>query len=136
MAFQDSLNGYNLLTTFSMVIQTGLANFLEFPERKTPLSNDWQDEDGIEYDLQNPTFKDKEITLNCAIMADNNIQFWTYYNLLWAELKKPNRLSLYIDDHSKTYQVFYKKSGNFKLQTKRLKNVPKVFVKFTLTFQF
>lgn len=135
MNFQDTLNTKNLLQSFGLIIQTGTAEFLAFPERKGVLSNDWQEEDGIEYDLALPKFKDKEVTLQCAILADNDTQFWNFYNSLFNELKKAGWQNLFIYDHSKTYQVYYKKCGTPKKTLKRLKNVQKVLVKFPLTLQ-
>lgn len=135
MPFQDTLNGLNLFDTFNLVIQTGTAELLEFPERKEILSNDWREENGQEYDLENPTFKDKEITLSCAIATDTDAEFWTNYNALFNELKKEGFANLFIWDHGKNYDVFYKKSSSFRKATKRLKNVNKIFVKFNLTFQ-
>ena len=135
MTFQDSLNTKNLFSQFGLFIQTGTAEFLTLPERKETISNDWREDDGSEYDLDLPKFKDKEVTLQCAIMADSDAQFWTFYDALFLELKKPGWQNLFIWDHSKTYQVFYKKCGTPKKSTKRLKNVSKVFVKFPITFQ-
>lgn len=135
MVSQDTLNGINLLQSFSLVIQTGTARLLEFPERKETLTNDWREENGSDYDLTNPKFKDKEVTLNCAILADNAAAFWNFYNSFWAEISKAGWQNLYIQDHDKTYQVFYRRSGSFQKLGKRLNNVPKVFVKFELTLQ-
>lgn len=133
--YKDTLNGVNLLTGFGMVIQTGAATLLEFPERKEGIKYDWPEENDTQYDLAAPRFKDKEITLRCAILKDTHTQFWTAYNALFVQLSKPGTQALYIDDHGKTYNVFYKKSGAFNIRLKRLKNVSKVFVKFDLTLQ-
>ena len=135
MMFQDTLNTKNLLTEFGCVIQTGTAELLSFPERKEVNTQDWREENGSEYDLQLPVFKDKEVTLSFAIKADDDTDFWTKYNALFDELKKADWQDLYIYDHSKTYQVYYKKTGNWKKSTKRLKDVDVVFVKFSLTLQ-
>lgn len=131
MVFKDKLNNV-LLINIGTIIQTGTEELLTFPERKEVYENDWAEENGGEYVLDNPKFKDKEVTLKMVILADNNTQFWQYYNALFTELKKAGVLSLYIFDDDKTYEVFYKKSGNFKKGLKRLKNVEKVFVKFDL----
>ncbi|AFR36545.1 hypothetical protein [Riemerella anatipestifer] len=134
MDFKDKLNNI-LLSNIGVVIMTGTEELLAFPERKEVMENDWAEENGGDYDLSSPKFKDKEVTLKMAILADDNVQFWQYYNTLFAELKKEGELSLYVFDHDQTYKVFYKKSGNFKKVLKRLKNVEKVFVKFDLTFK-
>lgn len=135
MTFKDELNGQNLFNNFELVIQTGTAELLAFPERKESLSNDWKEENGTEYDLDLPKFKDKEVMLQCAIMASSDSDFWLNYNAFFDELKKPGYQNLKIWDHSQTYRVFYKKSGSFKKSSKRLKNVEKVFVKFQITLQ-
>ncbi|WP_172917180.1 hypothetical protein [Capnocytophaga canis] len=131
--FDDKLNNRNLYTDFGLIIQTGTAELLNFPERKESLSNDWREENGKEYDLSLPRFKDKEVTLTCAFMADNDELFWENYNAFFAELTQAQWQQLYIADHSRTYEVFYQKMENAKKGNKRLKNVEKVFVKFDLT---
>lgn len=133
--FMDTLNDINLFENCGLRIQTGTAELLQFPDRKETLSNDWREENGQEYDLSMVRFKDKEVNLNCAIAADNDNDFWIYYNNFFEELTQSGWQNLYIDDHSNTYQVHYLKSGNFKKSSKRLKNVPKVFVKFQITLK-
>ncbi len=135
MVFRDKLNGRNLFNDFGLIIQTGTAKLLEFPTRKEPVTFQWFDENGSQYDLEKPKFEDKEVVLHCAFLAENNTQFWQKYNSLFAELSKKDWQQLYIFDHDHAYEVFYKKSGNFNKATKRLKNVDKVFVKFDLTVQ-
>ncbi len=135
MNFQDKLNNKNLFSQFGVIIQTGTAELLKFPERKESLTSDWREENGQEYDLSLVRFKDKEISLSCAILADNDVSFWTYYNAFFDEISRVGWQQLYIEDHSKTYQVFYKKSDGFKKAAKRLKGVAKVFVKFQITLQ-
>ncbi|MBT0552634.1 hypothetical protein JZ948_04215 [Riemerella anatipestifer] len=134
MEFKDKLNNI-LLSNIGVFIMTGTEELLAFPERKEVMENDWAEENGGDYDLSSPKFKDKEVTLKMAILADDNVQFWQYHNALFTELKKEGELSLYVFDHDQTYKVFYKKSLNFKKVLKRLKNVEKVFVKFDLTFK-
>lgn len=75
----DTLNGKNLLDIFNLVIQTGAEQFLEYPERKETLTNDWAEENGQDYDLELVKFKDKEVTLSCALMAPDDGDFWPYY---------------------------------------------------------
>ncbi len=135
MKFYDKINDKNLFDEFGLIIQTGTAKLLKFPKRKDSLSYDWQDENGMQYDLQDPKFEDKEVVLQCAIIADNDSEFWQKYNALFAELSKPNYQQLYIYDHSKTYDIFYKDSDDFEKATKRLKNIDKIFVKFNLIIQ-
>jgi len=133
MAFLDTINNKNLLSVYKLIIQTGTQDLLIFPERKESLSNDWREENGTETDLELVRFKDKEVDLNCMFIVSNDAEYWSCYNAFFAEITKPGLQNLFIDDHSKTYQVYYKKTSGFKKVSKRLKNVPKVAVKFTLT---
>lgn len=131
--FRDALNGENLFEQYGLVIQTGTAELLEFPERKTGTENDWREIDGKEYDLGLVKFKDKEVSLVCGMMAGDDQGFWSNYNAFFAALTQSGWQELTIDDHSKTYEVFYKKTGHWEKMRKRLKEVEKVFVKFNLS---
>ncbi len=131
MNFNDKINGQLL----SSIGTTGTADLLSFPERKEVIENDWAEENGGEYDLSLPKFKDKDVTLTFGILANNDVQFWQYHTALFNILKQSGVLKLYIADHSREYNVFYKKSENFKKVAKRLKNVTKVYVKFDITFK-
>lgn len=131
----DLLDNLDLKENYGLVIMTGTEKLLEFPERKEPLNFEWLDKNGTHYDLDEPYFKKQEVTLSCAIMADNDSQFWMYYNAFFERWKLPHIRLLFIDDHSRVYKCFYRKTSNFKKSLKRLKNVPKVFVKFDLTIE-
>lgn len=131
----DTLNLKNLKSEFGIIILTGLAKFLEFPKRKDIPAYDWAEDNGMDYMLNNVVFEDKEVTLSLAITADTTAEFWDYYNAFFAEITQAGWQNLYIHDHDKTYEVFYKSTSDFKLTLKRLKNVEKVFVKFNLTVQ-
>lgn len=133
MRFKDRLNGRLLFDEFGLVIQTGTEGLLLFPERKFGHVNDWREEDGKEYDMSLVRFQEKEVTLNCAIMASDDVEFWTYYNDFFSELIKEGYQTLSIHDHSYIYLVAYKKTSQFVKTSKRLKNVDYVFVKFRLT---
>lgn len=131
----DTLNTFSLKETYGLIIQTGTAKFLEYPERKEPLQNDWLDQNGVEYHLDHVFFRDKEVTLQCAFMAPNDTVFWNNYNAFFTEISKPGYQKLYIIDHAKSYDIFYKKTANFEKLRKRLKDVENVFVKFELILQ-
>ena len=134
MKFNDRINGVEL-SEIGTVILTGTEEFLAFPERKETYENDWREDNGSEYELSLPRFKDKEVTLKMGILARNEDAFWGHYDKLWGLLQKEGVTTIYIDDHQREYRCFYKKSGNFKKTLKRLRNVEQVFVKFELTFK-
>lgn len=131
----DTLNTKNLKQEFCVLILTGLSKFLEYPARKEVPSYDWAEHNGMDYMLNKVVFEDKEVTLSCAITVDTTTEFWSSYNAFFQEITQSGWQNLYVHDHDKTYEVFYKSTSDFKLTLKRLKNVEKVFVKFNLTLQ-
>ena len=133
MAFNDKINNKNLFDEYGLVIQTGRAELLRFHKRKKTYENDWREEDGKEYDLDNVVLEDKEVTLQCAFMADNDGDYWENYNAFFSEITQSGWQELFINDHDeKLYYFFYLDSSNFKISSKKLKGVSKVFVKFNL----
>lgn len=130
--FKDKLNGQNLLSKYGLVIQTGTAGLLEFPRRKPGLQNNWREENGTEQDLELVRFEDKEVTLKCAFLADDDTEFWTNYDAFFEELTQEGWQELYIDDHGKTYEMYYRGTSRFEKRSRLLKGVDKVFVKFEL----
>ena len=135
MQFFDKINNKNLYDDFKVIILTGTEKLLEFPERKESVNNDWRESNGMEYDLSSPVFKDKDCELQFGILTDTDVDFWTNYNAFFNELKLAGKQDLFIFDHGQTYEVFYQSSSNFKKTLKRLKNVQKVLVKFTIKFK-
>lgn len=132
----DSLNEKNLFTEYGLIIQTGKAKFLEFPERKEGVVNDWYEMNGVERDYAHVRFKEKEVVLNCAFYAPDDATFWQHYNAFFAEITQGGEdgwQDLFVQDHGKTYKVAYKKTANFEFSSKRLKEVSIVFVKFRLS---
>lgn len=134
MIYIDEINGI-LLKKIGTILLSGAEELLTYPERKEVIENDWAEENGGEYDLDNPKYKDKEVTLKFGILASNDVEFWKHYEALFKELSKPEFQRLYVGDHSRHYAVFYKKSSDFKKTRKRLRGIDKVFVKFDITFK-
>lgn len=61
------INGYNASNSFGVIMLEGSAeNLVKFPPLEEPPTNEWDDEDGIEVDLNEPALKPREITLSFA----------------------------------------------------------------------
>lgn len=63
------IDGKDAFTEYGIYVQEGGYNELvAFPPLKAVTSNDWQEEDGIEPDLSEPTLNTKEFFLkNCSL---------------------------------------------------------------------
>lgn len=62
------IDGYDAYITFGVyVIEGGYNDLVKFPPLKTPKTNDWQEEDGVEADLSAPVLDTKEVQIKFAV---------------------------------------------------------------------
>lgn len=131
------LNGLDTYLTYGLIVIEGNGQFLLFPQRKESLSYEWAEVNGRDVDLSAPRFKDKEIKLRCAFVADTEAEYWDKRNAFFTELAvKPGRKKWYINDHQREYSVFYQDSSEPRFISKRLRNVPhKIIYSFILMLE-
>lgn len=82
---QYEINGQDV-SSYGVTITNGFAEMFKMPERKDSLTNDWQDENGIEKDLTDPKFKSRQFRLNCVITGDDfndlKTKYWAFFTLV------------------------------------------------------
>lgn len=128
-----AINNLDVRPNYGLEIEDASA-LLGHGDRKNSDSFDYKDENGEYIDLSDPRFEDLEVTLKCCIIADNRADFWLKRNALFTELRKPGYSSLTVADHAMTYQVYFKKSGNWK-KLNELDNGGKTAIMFDLTIK-
>jgi hypothetical protein len=129
-----TLNAQDLYKEFGFVVSSGSDDFLKMPTRKDPLSADWADQDGTDYNLDNPFFEDSPAVLKGMLVADSEADFWEKYYAFWAVLKSEGRLTLYINELDQNFYVFYKEMSSIGRLT-RIKDTDKIGVNISITFQ-
>lgn len=67
------------LKTFGVRVSKG-KGFLGRPERKEPKKYEYPDKHGFLPDLATPVYKEREITLDCFIVAENAISLASMFN--------------------------------------------------------
>jgi hypothetical protein len=127
------IDGYDLYIYFGIGVESGSSDLLKFPDRKDSVTHDWIDENGIDIDLSRVFLASREATLNMWLLADDENDFWTKYNLFLSYLTKPGLRRLTISEFNRDYDVFYKKMVTLSRLT-RIKDVNKVALKFSVTF--
>lgn len=75
----DGLDAY--ISFGAYVTEGGFNDLATFPPLKTPPSNDWQEEDGIEVDLSAPRLDTREVTMKFAF-AEPNARLLDFIELL------------------------------------------------------
>lgn len=128
---QAQWNAHDMKETYGIVISNGTNTFLALPQRKASVSHDWPEEQGIEIDLDQPTFEPREFTLNCALIATSRDDFFAKYDGFFTEISTMGIHELYINDLDKTFLVYYKSQQNCTKLSKII-NTTKVGIKFDL----
>lgn len=126
--YLDSIDVWN---AYGLIVSSGIDDFLKFPERKESITHDWLDRDGIDVDLTETFLKEKDISLDIAIIADNETDFWDKYEKLLNHLRRPGARRIEVTQLSRSFFVFYKNCSSFTALTK-IRNENKIACKFTL----
>ena len=119
------LDGIDVWKNFAIAIEKGTSDTLRYPAFKPPISHDWPDQNGIDVDLTKKFFKEREVTLQCRLVAYTESEFWLKHNAfiqLWA---KPGLRRLSIKSHGgRSYYVYYQDCSNYKqINAKALKGI-------------
>lgn len=129
------LDGIDMYTAYGYIVTSGSDSFLQLPKRKEPLSHDWKDENGIEYDLLSPaTFEARTISLKGYIVALNETDFWAKYNAFKAKLQQTGAMPLKCQELNMTVSVIYKECSQVNRRT-RVRNSALIGMEFDLLFQ-
>jgi hypothetical protein len=108
------IDGIDLFTGFAVAIKKGAALFLQMPERKESISHDWPDQHGLDIDTSKPLFKERTVTLECWLYANDKSEFWQKRNAFVAQLMKPGQRRLTIGAQSgRSYFVIYKSMSSY-----------------------
>lgn len=105
------IDGFDLWDNFGLMIEKGTADFLKVPPRKDTNQHDWPDQNGLDIDTTQFFFKERTITLNCAMIADSESQFWLNRKALLTLITQPGTRRLVIAAHgTMQYYIIYKDS--------------------------
>ncbi|MDQ1139408.1 hypothetical protein [Pedobacter agri] len=132
MAYKYTLGGIDL-STIGVYVESGSNDFLKLPDLKEPYKVDWAEMNGIEVDLADPKFKEKEITLNLAIHATSETQFWNNYNAFLNILRSPGTKRLFVGDLGRSFFVYYSKMNNYQ-KLSPIAGEFKIGAKYSVTF--
>jgi len=108
-----ALDNIDLKKGFGTVVSSGRETLLAFPEVKEPFSHNWNDDNGIDVDVESePFFQPRNISLNVWILASSDQEFWSNYRGLFALLRKPGLRRLYSSELNRSFYVRYTGSSN------------------------
>lgn len=137
-AGQYFIDGMDFWTIFSILVESGSDDFLKYPSKKDSITRNWSDADGIDIDLSAIFFNPRNIALRCAILADDEADFWTKYEAFIVQWKKPGIHRIEVAEFGlRSFYCYYDETSQFTRFT-RVKDPVitndhiKVAMKFTL----
>ena len=129
------LDGIDMYTAYGFIVTGGSDAMLQLAKRKDPLSHNWNDEDGIEYDLTSaPVYEDKKIPLKGYLVATSEADFWNKYNALKVALDFSGTKVLTCTEIGTSLNIFYRECSELKRRT-RIKNTDLIGMEMDLLFQ-
>jgi hypothetical protein len=117
-----SIDGLDWFDTYGFaVLKTagkGKDAFLKFFDAKTPLSHDWPDEHGTEYDETQPLFfKEKEILIDGLLTADTYDQFWERHRAMQTLFGLAGTRRVYVNSLQRSFYLIYDSCTDFGVLT-------------------
>lgn len=102
------IDNIDIATLGMLILRGGDYDLLSFPARKPVPTNDWFEEDGIEVDLSDVAFSEKEVALKCYLKGVSTLDFLTKLTALKNILIAPGMRSLLISTMNKTFSLRFK----------------------------
>lgn len=87
------------------ILRGGDYDFLSFPERKTPDLNNWHEVDGVDADLSEVFFKEKQVTVRFYISGDNGESYFNNLSSFYELISVPGSRQLYSREFQKTFTL-------------------------------
>lgn len=106
---KNIVNGITLEDTFNTVVPNSVKLFMALPDRKTSVSNDWEDENGLDIDLTNPTFEARTFQFQCVTRGATMEELKANYFALFTLLKISGQYTWYNDFVNMTIYVYFQK---------------------------
>ncbi len=106
------LNGSDVKTQYGMDISNGVNMLMQLPTRKQSISNDFEDQNGLDIDLAVPKFSARQFIFECLITAPTISALQQFYFGLFSALKAGETYSLYNDYLQMTVNIYYIKQTN------------------------
>lgn len=106
------INGYDLQATFGVLITNGTNAFMQLPERKPSVQNDFQNQNGIDIDLFEPKFAARTFVFNCVITAPTIEAFKSQYFGLFQLLKQQDEYTVFNDWLNMMIYLYFEKQTN------------------------
>jgi len=108
------IDGIDIDRFGAFIMRGGDFDFLSFPERKPPYSNDWYEENGVEYDLSEVYFKEKKVTVKFHFSAPTGVLMVSALASFRSLIASPGEHSIYMRDFDRMFNLRYVSCSSYR----------------------
>jgi hypothetical protein len=101
------IDGKDIADYGMFILRGGDYDLLPFPERTEPVQNDWYEEDGVDADLSEIYFKEKNVTVRFYIAADTAVEFESNLDRFYRMISEPKPREVYIREFDREFTLRY-----------------------------
>jgi hypothetical protein len=101
------IDGIDIADFGMYITKGGDYDFISFPERKEPLLNNWYEHNGVDADLSEIFFKEKQVKVSFYITADTGTQFVARWARFRSLITAPGYRQVYIREFDRTFRLRY-----------------------------
>jgi hypothetical protein len=101
------IDGKDIAAYGMFILRGGDCDLLPFPDRTEPVQNDWHEEDGVDVDLSEIYFKEKNLTVRFHIIADTAVEFESNLDRFYWMISEPEPRKMYIREFDREFTLRY-----------------------------
>lgn len=101
------IDGIDLSSLGVFILRGGDLDFISYPERKAPLSTSWYEQNGIDVDLTEIYFKEKQVSVKFHLQAGNGTEMVSRIASFRSLLSAPGLRRIYVREFDKTFLLRY-----------------------------
>jgi len=107
------IDGKDIADWGMFILREGDYDFISFPQRKEPAQNNWYENHGVDADLTEVYFKEKNVTVKFYISAETENDFIRNLNAFNKLISAPGYRKIYSREFGKTFDLRYVTSSSY-----------------------
>ncbi|HHT23174.1 MAG TPA: hypothetical protein GXZ87_07685 [Bacteroidales bacterium] len=108
------IDGTDIRTLGMFILRGGSNDFLSFPERREPDTNDWAEYDGLEVDFEDLSYNPKKISVQLYISAPDTTTFNQRLNAFQTLNNQQGYRQVFVKEFNRTFLLRYLGCADYK----------------------
>ena len=107
------IDGTDIRTLGMFILRNGSNDFLPFPTRREPDTNDWAEHDGLDVDLSECTFEAKKVSVQLYISAATEAVFNQQLNAFESLNNQIGYRQIFVKEFNRTFSLRFLGFGEY-----------------------